>query len=57
MVSARSRKSLSAENIVTKTRADTLLGGPSDVLSESGGGDDYVYSESYSDFELKLQGK
>jgi hypothetical protein len=35
MASARSRKSLSAEEILAETCAGMLPGGPSDVLSES----------------------
>jgi hypothetical protein len=43
MVSARSRKSFSVEEILAESRADTLSDGKSDVLSES---DDDIVNES-----------
>jgi hypothetical protein len=50
MASARSRKSLSVEEILAETCTDTLSGGPRDVLSESDDDNDDD-NESYSDFE------
>jgi hypothetical protein len=62
MVSARSRKTLSAEKSLAKTCTDTVSYGPSDVLSVSDDDydddddddddDDYDdYDETYSNFE------
>jgi hypothetical protein len=53
MTSARSKKSLSAEDILAETCADTLSDELRDVLSES---DDDV-NESYSDFEHEIARK
>jgi hypothetical protein len=65
MVSARSGKILSAEEILAESCADTLSDGPSDVLSESD--DDYddddvdvdvdVDNKSYSGFEPEIARK
>jgi hypothetical protein len=51
MVSARRRKSLSAEEILSETCADTLSDVPSDTFSDSDGEDDNVDNESDSDVE------
>jgi hypothetical protein len=56
MASARSRKSLSNEEILTKTCTDTLSNRPRDVLSESDDDDDDDGddNENYSDFESEI---
>jgi hypothetical protein len=58
MASARSRKSLSVEEILAETCTDTLSGGPRDVLSESD--DDNMMMMTMKVIvilSLKLQGK
>jgi hypothetical protein len=55
MASARSRKSLSNEEILTKTCTDTLSNRSRDVLSESDDDDDDGDdNENYSDFESEI---
>jgi hypothetical protein len=53
MVSARSRISLPAQDILGKTCTDTLSDGPSNVFSECGGGDN-VNNRIYNDFQTEI---